>query len=190
MRKILVVVSVITCAATQINVPWIGISTYRNCAEPCCRRFFVDFFPNSHYYCSRATQISECSVGLEIYVTVLKSSGVICFCHGHQPPLYKYSGIMENSHRDYAPEDTGGLFFVKLSARMFCPLFSRTVYCPSRRGAWRLQTEPFDYRAAQHSGALVPRSGPWFSRSWVNLVGDLALLSPAPPDTDIPDPIT
>ena len=97
---------------------------------------------------------------------------------------------MENSHRDHNPESLDGLFFVKLSARMFSPLFSCTVYSPSRRGAWRLQTEPFDYRAAQHSGALVPRGGEWYSRSWVNLFGDLSLICPAPPDTDLPDPIS
>ena len=97
---------------------------------------------------------------------------------------------MENSHRDYSPEDTDGLLFVKLSARMFSPLFSCTVFSPSRRRAWRLQTEPFDYRAAQHSGALVPRGGEWYSRSWINLFGDLSLILPTPPDTDIPDPIT
>ena len=120
----------------------------------------------------------------------LDTSGAKCFCHGRQPPVYKYAGLMENSHRDYDPEGTDGILFVKLPARMFSPLFSCTVYSPSRRGAWRLQTEPFDYRAAQHSGALVPRGGEWYSRSWVNLFGDLSLICPAPPDTDIPDPIS
>ena len=148
------------------------------------------FIPLSRYYCSRTSPISEYTIGMKYLCHGLYASGVKYLCHGPQPPLYKYAGLMENSHRDYDPEALDGIFFVKLSARMFSPKFSCTVYSPSRRGAWRLQTEPFDYRAAQHSGALVPRGGEWYSRSWTNLFGDLALICPVPPDTDLPNPIS
>ena len=76
------------------------------------------------------------------------------------------------------------------SARgFFAPFFSVAVYQPYRRQAWRLVTEPFDYRRAQHSGALVPRDGEWFPRSDTRLRGDLDLRIPSS-DTDLPDPIT
>ena len=86
-------------------------------------------------------------------------------------------------------EGPNGIYYVRLSARLFAPFFSVTVYQPSRRGAWRLRTEPFDYRNAQHSGALIPRDGEWFSRSWINLEGDLSLACPTS-DPDLPTLIT
>ena len=71
----------------------------------------------------------------------------------------------------------------------FLRFFSAAVYHPARRGAWRLRTEPFDYRNAQHSGALLLRGGEWYSRSWASLAGDLELCCPTS-DPDLPNPIT
>ena len=72
----------------------------------------------------------------------------------------------------------GGIYFARLSAPMFPPSFIFAAYQPARRGAWRLQVPVFDYRAAQNSGALEPRDGPWYSRSELNLVGPLGILWP------------
>ena len=103
--------------------------------------------------------------------------------------MYKFQGLLENKSRWADLEGPDGIYFVKISARMFAPFFAVTVYQPRRRGAWRLVTEPFDYRAAQHSGALEPRDGPWYSRSEVTLHGDMALTCPES-DPDLPTTIT
>ena len=95
---------------------------------------------------------------------------------------------MENSARGTDQEGPNGIYCARLSARMFAPFFSAAAYRPARRGAWRLRTEPFDYRCAHHSGARVPRDGEWYSRPWVALVGDLELRCPVS-DTDLQAPI-
>ena len=86
-------------------------------------------------------------------------------------------------------EGPNGIYYMRMSARLFAPFFSVTVYQPARRGAWRLRTPPFDYRNAQHSGALIPRDGEWYTRSWINLEGDLSLACPTS-DPDLPTLIT
>ena len=86
-------------------------------------------------------------------------------------------------------EGPNGIYYMRMSARLLAPFFSVTVYQPARRGAWRLRTPPFDYRNAQHSGALMPRDGEWYSRSWINLEGDLSLMCPTS-DPDLPTLIT
>ena len=69
------------------------------------------------------------------------------------------------------------------------PFFSVAVYQPHHRSAWRLRTEPLDYRHAQNSGALIPSGGEWYSRSWVAVEGGLELVCPDG-DRDLPRLIT
>ena len=99
--------------------------------------------------------------------------------------MYKFRGQLGKKSRLADLEGPGGIYFVKISARMFAPFFAVTVYRPRRRGARRLVAEPFDYRAAQHSGVLEPRDSPWYSRSEVTLRRDTALTSPDS-DPDLP----
>ena len=99
--------------------------------------------------------------------------------------VYKFSGLVTNQNPVTDLEGPNGIYFLRLSTRMFAPFFSVTVFQPHRRQAWRLCTEPFDYRHAQHSGALIPSGGEWYSRSWVALEGDLDLVCPDG-DPDLP----
>ena len=103
--------------------------------------------------------------------------------------MYKFAGLLENTSRGADLEGLDGIFYTRLSARLFAPFFSVTVFQPNRRQAWRLRTEPFDYRNAQHSGALVPRDGEWYTRSAVSLEGDMELVCPTS-DTDLPSLIS
>ena len=73
------------------------------------------------------------------------------------PPVYKVDGALGNKTRGAFLAGPDGIYFVRLSARSFAPFLSVTAYQLARRGAWGLRTEPFDYRAAQNSGALLPR---------------------------------
>ena len=71
---------------------------------------------------------------------------------------------------------------------MFNPHASLEVHCPFRRLAWSLSTPVFDYRSAQHSGALDSANGEWYSRRAENIFGDLdveyPLLKTAPGSID------
>ena len=106
-------------------------------------------------------------------------------CHGLPHTLYKFSGLVTNQSPVTDLEGPNGIWYMRLSTRMFAPFLCVTVYQPHRRAAWRLKTEPFDYRHAQHSGALIPTGGEWYSRSWVALEGDLELICPDG-DPDMP----
>ena len=48
--------------------------------------------------------------------------------------------------------------------RPFNPYSAIEVHCPSRPKDWAMSSRVFDYRAAQVSGALMPRDGKWSSR--------------------------
>ena len=102
--------------------------------------------------------------------------------------VYKYAGVMENMERGADLEGPGGIYYVRVSARLFAPFFSATVFRPKRRGAWRIRTEPFDCRCAQYSYAPQTRDGDWYSRSEASLSGSIELVCPVS-DTDSPNPI-
>ena len=95
---------------------------------------------------------------------------------------------MENASQNVGVGGVGGIYFVRISARMFAPVLSFAAISPTRKAAGRLIAEFFDYRAAQNSGALKPREGEWESRPSVGLSGDLELTRP-PSAAELPDTI-
>ena len=77
-----------------------------------------------------------------------------------------------------------GVYYLRIAARMFAPVTSITVTCQRRKTGWRLSFERYDYRAAQNSGALIPRDGEWMARCAEQRAGALEILSPH--DTNLP----
>ena len=104
-------------------------------------------------------------------------------------PVYKYHGVLENRPPSVTEDSLDKIYYVRVALRLFSPFLAITVQSPTRKAAWRLCAEYFDYRSAQNSGALMPRDGEWMSRSETNLYEDLSLLCPAACD-DIPEFIT
>ena len=82
----------------------------------------------------------------------------------------------------------GGIYFIRAAVGMFAPFLSIAAIPPTRKGAWRMRAEFFDYRAAQNSGAHEPRDGAWKSRPEVWLSGHLELLRPTSA-AELPGPI-
>ena len=101
--------------------------------------------------------------------------------------MYKYEGYCHGIEHGQELDEMswGGIYHVRICARMFEPFCSFTVSCPHRRTAWRLKSDVFDYRAAGSSGAL-DNPTEWYSRCQERLIGDLDLACPPPP-ADVPD---
>ena len=60
--------------------------------------------------------------------------------------------------------DLGSLYYAKVFMRPSDPYAAVELHFPIRLQAWSLSSRVFDYRAAQGSGEIVPRGGPWSSR--------------------------
>ena len=69
--------------------------------------------------------------------------------------MYKYEGIC---HGAASRDSWGGIYHVRICARLFSPFCSVAVSFPLRMAEWRLKSDVFDYRAAAISGAL-PNTG-------------------------------
>ena len=100
--------------------------------------------------------------------------------------MFKYSGVVAvGANSDIQPGEDGSLYFIKMFMRPYNPYAALEVHCPFRARSWVLSTPVFDYRVAQHSGALASRDGKWYSRRAENFSGDLAVEWPQL--SDIPD---
>ena len=76
----------------------------------------------------------------------------------------------------------GGVYRVRIVARMFPSFCSVEDQRPLRRQSWRLKSEVSDYRAAQISGAVESADGSWYSRREGRTLGELPLWFPETPD--------
>ena len=101
--------------------------------------------------------------------------------------VYNLGGVVQSQEREKGPDHIGGIYYVRVTVRMFAPYCSIAAMCPKRRQGWRLTATAFDYRSAQTPKAILPRGcmlGPRFEESFF---GDLARIIPS--DADLPCPL-
>ena len=108
-------------------------------------------------------------------------------CHLFVTRMFGYRGTPDNRDRSVAQALPGGMYYVRLAMRPFCPKMVAALSRPVRKEEWLLNNDCFDYRSARHIGALATRDGEWYSRCETALFGDFR--PHCPQGAEFPNPI-